>query len=86
MTFGSVHTIESLELIYWLDRLDYNGWYALDIFPYREDGVRASNESIKWIKGLHAVLDKIGRDRIADVIASGDAMSASALMREAFLG
>lgn len=86
MTFGSVHTIESLELIYWLDRLNYTGWYALDIFPYREDGVRAADESIKWIKGLQGVLDKVGRDRIAEVIASGDAMAGSALMREAFLG
>lgn len=85
MTFGSVHTIESLELIYWLDRLDYSGWYALDIFPYREDGVRAANESIKWIKGLHGVLDKIGRDEIAKVVASGEAMDMSALMRRAFL-
>ena len=86
MTFGSVHTIESLELIYWLDRLDYSGWYALDIFPYREDGVRAANESIKWIKGLHGVLDKIGRDQLAKVVESGDAMDMSALMRKAFLG
>jgi len=86
MTFGSVHTIESLELVYWLDRLDYSGWYALDIFPYREDGVRAANESIKWIKGLQGVLDKVGRERIAEVIATGDAMAGSALMREAFMG
>jgi len=86
MTFGSVHTIESMELIYWLDRLDYSGWYALDIFPYREDGVRAANESIRWIKGLHGVLDKIGRDQLAKVVESGDAMDMSALMRKAFLG
>ena len=86
MTFGSVHTIESLELIYWLDRLEYDGWYALDIFPYREDGVKAANESIRWIKGFHHVLDQLGRGRIAEVIASGDAMACSALMREAFLG
>lgn len=86
MTFGSVHTIESFELIYWLDRLDYNGWYALDIFPYREDGVRAANESIKWIKGFHGVLDKLGRDQITKVVESGDAMDMSALMRKAFLG
>jgi sugar phosphate isomerase/epimerase len=85
MTFGSVHTIEALELIYWLDRLDYSGWYALDIFPYRENGVRAANESIKWIQGLHALLDKIGRERLTQVVNSGDAMAASALLREAFL-
>ena len=86
MTFGSVHTIESLELIYWLDRMDYKGWYALDIFPYREDGIRAANESIKWIKGFNGVLDKIGRDEIGKVVSEGDAMSMSALMRKAFLG
>ena len=46
MTVGSVHTIEMLELLYWLDRLNYTGWYALDIFPYRENGIRAASESI----------------------------------------
>jgi sugar phosphate isomerase/epimerase len=86
MTVGSVHTVEMLELLYWLDRMDYTGWYALDIFPYREDGIRAATESIRWIKGLHGLLDKIGRDRIGQVIASGDAMEASAMMREALLG
>ncbi len=86
MTFGSVHTIESLELLYWLDRLNYSGWYALDIFPYREDGVKAANESIRWIKGLHGLLDKIGRQRVEAIVAKGDAMEASAMLREALLG
>ncbi len=86
MTVGSIHTIEMLELLYWLDRMNYSGWYALDIFPYREDGVRAASESIAWIQGLHGLLDKIGRDRIAQVIAGGDAMDASAMLRAALLG
>ena len=86
MTAGSVHIIEMLELLFWLDRIGYDGWYALDIFPYREDGVRAASESIQWLQGLHALLDDIGRERIAEVIASGDAMDATALVRKAFLG
>ncbi len=86
MTAGSVHTIELLELLYWLDRMDYRGWYALDIFPYREDGVRAAAESIRWIEGLHGLLDRIGRERIAQAIAVGDALEASALVRQALLG
>lgn len=85
LTVGSVHTIELLELLYWLDRTGYEGWYALDIFPYRENGIRAASESIRWIQGLHGLLDRIGRDRIGDVIARGDAMDASALLREALL-
>jgi len=85
MTVGSVHTIEMLELLYWLDRMNYTGWYALDIFPYRENGIRAAQESIWWIQGLHNLLDKIGRERFEAVIASGDSMEASALLREAIL-
>lgn len=86
MTAGSVHTIELLELLYWLDRIGYDGWYALDIFPYREDGVQAANESIRWIRGLHRLVGEIGRDKMAAVIARNDAMGASALIREALLG
>jgi xylose isomerase len=86
MTVGSVHTVEMLELLYWLDRMHYDGWYALDIFPYRENGVAAATESIKWIQGLHGLLDKMGRERVGQVVASGDAMAASALLRETLLG
>ena len=86
MTVGSVHTIEMLELLYWLDRMSYTGWYALDIFPYRENGMRAAQESIRWLQGLHNLLDKVGRERFAAVIASGNSMDASALLREAILG
>jgi xylose isomerase len=86
MTVGSVHTIELLELLYWLDRMNYQGWYALDIFPYRENGVRAASESIKWIKAVHGLLDTIGRERIGEVIARADAMEATALVRQALFG
>jgi sugar phosphate isomerase/epimerase len=86
MTVGSIHTVELLELLYWLDRMEYGGWYALDIFPYREDGIRAASESIRWLQGIHRLLDTIGRDRLGDVVARGDAMAASALIREALLG
>ena len=82
MTVGSVHTLEMLELLYWLDRLGYRGWYALDIFPYRENGLRAAEESIAWIKALAGLIARMGRDRIRQVIESGDAMAASALVRQ----
>lgn len=85
MLVGSVHTIETLELIYWLDKVDYDGWYTLDIFPYREDGIRTAEESIEWVKGMRKVLQNYGKDRILKVIHSGDATEVSAMMREMLL-
>lgn len=85
MMFGSVHLVESLELLYWLERTGYSGWYTLDIFPYREDGVKAAQESIAWIEGLLQVLEKIGYNRIDEVIQKADAIEVSRMMREVLL-
>ncbi len=86
MTVGSVHTIELLELLYWLDRIGYDGWYALDIFPYRENGKRAAQESIRWIQGLQGLLERIDRGRLDAAVAANDAMETTSIVREALLG
>ena len=86
MMVGAVHLVEYLELVYWLQRLDYRGWLTLDIFPYREDGVRAATQCREWMEGLFAAVDKVGREAWAEVIRGGDATAATALVREALLG
>lgn len=85
MMVGSVHIIEFLELLYWLKRTEYNGWYTLDIFPYRENGVKAATESIEWIKGMIKLLDKIGYENITKIIDKDDATLASSLIRKVLL-
>lgn len=82
---ASIHTVEMLELLYWLDRIGYQNWYSVDVYPYREDGRRAAIEAIEWIKGLFRVLEKMGRDKIQRVIEEGDATEVSAFLRSALL-
>ena len=85
MMVGSVHTVEYLELLYWMKRVGYEGWLTLDIFPYREDGISAAKESIAWIQGMLEVLERIGDSEVERVIASADATEASRLVRTALL-
>jgi sugar phosphate isomerase/epimerase len=84
MMVGSVHLVAYLELVYWLRRLDYKGWLTLDIFPYREDGVRAATECRQWTEGLFGAVERVGMDAFAEAIAEADATRASALVRQAF--
>jgi xylose isomerase len=86
MIVGSVHTIEYLELLYWLDRAGYDGFLSMDQYPYREDPEGAIAESIQWLKALRGVVNRAGADRITDVIRRGDAIEASRLMRQTMLG
>ena len=86
MIVGSIHTIEYLEMLYWLDRVGYDGYLSLDQYPYREEPERAIAESIKWLQLFRAMLDRIGSDRVTEVLRRGDAVEAQALLREAIAG
>lgn len=86
MIVGSVHTVEYLELLYWLRRTQYDGWYSMDLYPYREVGAKAVAESIAWIEGLFRMLDRIGEAEVERVIQTGDATEVSALLRRAIVG
>lgn len=85
MMVGSIHTIELLELLYWLERIGYDGWYSLDIFPYRDDSVGLATESYNWIHDLRASIAEVGMDKFAKVIAERDQAKASKLIRETML-
>lgn len=86
MIVGSVHTIEYLELLYWLDRVGYEGFLSMDQYPYREDTERAIAESIQWLKAFRRIINQVGSDCITDVIRRGDATEASRMLREAMFG
>lgn len=83
MMVGSVHLVEYIELVYWLKRVDYRGWLTLDIFPYREDGVRAATECRQWMEAFYRMVDRLGMEAIAEVIRRADACESSRLVRQA---
>ena len=82
MIVGSIHHVEYIELLYWLRNMDYQGWYSMDQYPYREDGVKAISESIENLKALETVIDRYGEDRIGNLIKEGDATEITAGVRE----
>lgn len=86
MIVGSVHAAELLEFLYWLRRLDYRGWLTLDVFPYREDGLAAAQESFGWINDILAILEEASAEVIERVIACGDGAESARLMRKLLLG
>lgn len=84
MIAGTVHSLEYIEMLYWLDECGYEGWLSMDQYPYREDAVGAISESIKWLKAFDAILIK-NKKEIEIAIATGNAVETSALMRRIML-
>lgn len=79
---GSVHFWETLELVYWLQEVGYDGWYGLDLFPYREEPARAVQQSIKNIQFMTNLLDRVDRKEMRERIKEGDATKLQPLLRE----
>ncbi len=80
MIAGSIHTLEYIELLFWLDESGYDGWLSMDQYPYREDAAGAIGESIKWLKAFDSAVSS-GREKIRAAIKSGGPVESSSLMR-----
>jgi sugar phosphate isomerase/epimerase len=61
---GSVRTIEFIELFFSLQKVNYNGYIAVDIFPFRENTLRAAEESL-------LNMDKFRKQALKDINYQG---------------
>jgi sugar phosphate isomerase/epimerase len=86
MIVGSVHTLQYIELFFWLRKLGYTGWWSMDQYPYREDGREALAQSIAWIDALLAKLDAYGMDALEKVMRRGEATEITRELRRLLLG
>ena len=86
MVVGSIHTIEYLELLWWLREIDYQGWYSMDLYPYREDAKEAIAESIEWLKTIENCIDKYGFENIRALIKEGSATRTTRELRRMLIG
>jgi len=83
---GAVHLVEYLELFYWLNKTGYEGWFSFDQFPYREDPVHAVSESVKNLRFMFSVLERLDEESLQEVFKTGDATKAVAVIRKALGG
>lgn len=86
MIVGSLHTVEYLELLFWLSEIKYEGWYSMDQYPYRENGASAVSESVAFLRSIDRLLTTERMQEIRSLIAKGDATKTTGWMRELLLG
>ncbi len=86
LNVGAVHFLDTLEWLYWVDKIGYQDFYTLDIWPARMDTVEAIKECIEWIKAMRKSLIRIGDRTIEELIAEGNPVKTMRIIREAIFG
>ncbi len=84
MIVGSVNFWDYLELFFWLKKIKYEGWYSLDVYPYREDVVSACQQSIENMHTLMGLIDKLGVERLTTLVQERDAAKTAEVLRGIF--
>ncbi len=72
MMLGSVRFIENIEMFYTLEKIGYNKYLSVDIFPFRDKGIAATRESILYMKKYNEIVNRIGFDELKKLIDAGD--------------
>ncbi len=86
MAVGSVHLIETLEFLLALRKIGWDQVILLDQFPFREDPVAAAKESIRTVRQLDALLDRLDLKALEAAQSRQDALAAQRLVLDLFLG
>jgi len=85
LTVGSVHLVETLEYLWALRKIGWDGPLLLDQFPFREDSIGAAQQSIATIKALVRMVDKIDVQTLRAAQGRQDALAAQRLIQKLFL-
>ena len=80
MIFGSVSPVLALEFIYYLRLYQYDGVVFFDTFPIREDPFQETQANIDAFEKINGIIDRLGMDRIAEVIRAKDGVKVSGLV------
>ena len=69
-------------MFYYLKKINYDGYIAVDIFPFRESTLGCTSETVLNLKKFEELVDMAGLDRIEALIASGDPTQYTKFLRE----
>ena len=86
MTFISIHHIETLEFLYYIKKMKYDGWISLDIAPRKEDPIDACNLCYENLALLDGVLERIDEAGLREAQEFADSLAAQRLVNRALLG
>ena len=85
MAAGSVHMMHTIEFLISLRRIGWDRPILLDQFPFREDPVRAADESIRTIEALETLVDQVDLVALENAQERQDALAAQALVQDLLL-
>lgn len=82
LNFGSAHLYEFIEMLFWIKRTGFDGWFSADLFTYRTDASRSVEESLAWLAAMQEFVERTGLEQFDQFLAAGDPNAVSSFFRK----
>lgn len=82
---GSVHFWQTVEFLWQLKKVGYEGWISLDISPHREDALESAKLSFATITNIVGKLEGIEEAALLKAQLKADAVEARKILQKVFL-
>jgi len=69
---ASVHFVQTLEGIVWTIKAGYKGWIYLNVFPRRYEPVQTLSTSVRTVKKMFGLVQKLGPDKLLEDMKERD--------------
>ena len=86
MMFGSVHPGMALEIMYYLQMVNFKGHLYFDTFPQRTDPVKEAEYNIKRVKQFWKAAEMLESLGVRDIQKTHDALRALKMVDDAIYG
>lgn len=85
MVPGTVNFWDTLEFFYWLRKVGFDGWFGIDIYPYRENGLQALSQTVKTIYRFYEVAGTLDEQRLQQYRLENNPLQIMDMMMDRFL-
>lgn len=86
MIFASVHHIETLEFIYYLKKLKYDGWISQEFDSGKVDPVKACSHCFDTLKAFENITDKLDIKALLEAQKISDSLESQKIISKALFG
>lgn len=82
---GTVNFWDTLEFFYWLRRVGFDGWFGIDIYPYRENGLEALTRTVEWIYRFYEVAGTLDEAKLQEYRSANEPLKIYEMLMNRFL-
>ncbi len=82
MVPGTVNLWDYIEVLLYLEKVNYTGWITADVFPQRNDAIKVMEKTFEWMDYLFELAEKVDQEKLFEMMNDCDPFATMDYVRD----